>query len=215
MHIIIDFDYTLYDTHRLRSLLMDAAADFGITHDDYQAAEARIKQRLGVYDWQAHIAEMLSHATKAEQLRERWKDIVDHSEACVYPDARDFLQRYEQERITVLTFGSPEWQQCKIAGSGIVGLTDRVYATDQPKSEALTELVQPDEQTVVITDRGSEIDELFAIAPELRYVWCHRLDTPYVDEQPEHADVEWENLIGDLLTLNYEKRLLRENNRRR
>ncbi len=197
MHIIIDFDYTLFDTEAMRSALIDVSARHGVTEDTYRETEMQVKKKGGTYNMQAHIALLLEDRSARERLAEEWEEALQGAESFLYEDARAFMLLYQEQEVTVLSFGSPEWQRKKIERSGITDLVDDVITTDGPKGDALQRLAV-NEETVIITDRGSEIDEMYGIDQRPRYVLLRREGTPYAEEPCEHATRVWTDLAGSL-----------------
>lgn len=191
MHIIIDFDYTLYDTEAMRLAFIDALSEFSISEEMYRSVEKQVKEN-GTYELEKHIRGMVSHHD-FDPAYDRLEEILEDGDQFLYEDAQWFLREYGHEQITVLTFGSPAWQQYKIDASGIGVLVDNIIITDQSKAELMQQWKDED-NLIIINDRGSEIDAMKQVLPNAQYMWLRREGTPYVDEPSTTADKEITNL---------------------
>ncbi|OGY86214.1 MAG: hypothetical protein A2233_01105 [Candidatus Kerfeldbacteria bacterium RIFOXYA2_FULL_38_24] len=192
MRLVIDFDYTLFDTACLRAKLIMALADFGITKKQFQETEKQVLKK-GVYV----LIEHLQQLSKISSPRVAVSDLVlavdqvffDLS-PCVYGDAREFLEQAKQKKIliTILSFGHLAFQKRKILASGLDAWADEVIVTDQPKEKIIDKWDKND--IIFINDRGQEIDKIKQKYPQLQAVWLHRKHTPYDTEPCHRADQE-------------------------
>lgn len=173
MHIIIDFDYTIFDTQCMRGKLATA---MGVSVQQFAKAEQELKDRGELYSPQAHV-EVLG--VPMDLFTSGMQSVAE----CVYSDVPVFLQKHASAKITILTFGNVAWQEQKMSAAGIVGV-DNSIATDGDKAELARQWVGED-AIVIVNDRGSEIDALAKVLPHARYVWVRREGTPYVDEPCE------------------------------
>lgn len=170
MHFIIDFDYTLFDTHAMREKLATA---FGVSIDGFRAAEQRLKDRGELYSLQAHADELGVEEQSAHEVLLDMNDFI-------YPDARDFFERYADHNMTLLTFGNVAWQETKIAGVQLPTIGETIV-TDGDKAEIARQWATEND-IVIVNDRGSEIDAMATVLPQARFVCVRREGTPYVDE---------------------------------
>lgn len=194
MVIILDFDYTLFDTHCLRAQLLNALQPFGVTAKQYHAAEAQVKQ-AGLYTIEQHLAVLLqdehrSHAQHA--VEEQLSDMRN----CVYTDVLPFIERAKQHQVTLilLSFGHPEWQRTKIKAAHIGQYMDQIIVTDQPKEQVVSQLnTETHADILVVNDRGSELDAIKRALPQSTAVWMQRPHTPYVKEPCDSSDFRVNN----------------------
>lgn len=170
MHFIIDFDYTLFDTHAMRERLATA---MGVSTDDFHAAEQRLKGRGELYSLETHAAEL---GVDKESAQNVLRDMND----CLYPDAHDFFEQHRADKMTLLTFGNVAWQETKIAGVRLPQITETIV-TDGDKAELARQWANEND-IVIVNDRGSEIDAIAQVLPRARFVWVRREGAPYVDE---------------------------------
>jgi phosphoglycolate phosphatase-like HAD superfamily hydrolase len=197
MRIVIDFDYTLFDTHALKLALIAALQPYGVTAERYFNTEIEAKVD-GVYRLEWHIEQLVA-AAQRNAAQAAVEMVLQRAEEFLYPDAIQFLQRHQAAQVTVLTFGSPAWQERKIRDSGVDEWVDEVITTDRPKHEVIAAWEQKD--PIFINDRGSEIDEMYGILPEASYIWVRRPNAPYRSEPCTHYQLEEVDLAFDLTHL--------------
>lgn len=197
MRIVVDFDYTLFNTRALKDAAAVALQPFGVTRERYFQAEADSKVD-GIYRLEWHL-EQLVPAAQRDQAQRAVEAVLAQSEQFLYPDAIQFLQRHQEAHLTILTFGSAEWQERKVLDSGADEWADEVITTDRPKAQVIAEWEKKD--PIFINDRGPEIDEMYAILPEATYIWVRRPETPYRNEPCQHYQLEEHDLSFDLTQL--------------
>ncbi|MFH1425898.1 MAG: hypothetical protein ABIG66_00480 [Candidatus Kerfeldbacteria bacterium] len=197
MRILVDFDYTLFNTEAMRRALIAVLEPFGVDENTYRSTEQEAKLD-GVYHLTEHVRLLVGGDKQGEAL-EKMKAVVDNAGEFLYPDALPFLKDHSEHDVTVLSFGLPEWQERKIAGAGIDELVDEVVATEQSKEEIVKQW--EGEDVVFINDRGSEIDAMHAVLPNAKYVWLRRDGAPYRDEPCASSGLEATNLSIDLNSL--------------
>jgi hypothetical protein len=170
MHIILDFDYTIFDTNAMRSRI---ARLLEVTEDAFRSAEQEMKDADELYNPYRH-AELLGLPEEAIV------NVLSVAQKVVYNDARAFLKKHADDNITLLTFGNVPWQEAKIAAAQLEHV-DTVVATDGDKAEIARQWTTEND-IVVVNDRGGEIDAMAAVLPDARFVWMRRDGAPYVDE---------------------------------
>lgn len=201
MHLLIDFDYTLFNTEAMRRACIAAAESCGIVEREYRAAERELKAKK-IYDIEHHL-DMLSTGQARHLLGEMVGRVLRHTDEFLYPDALSFLQRHSQHRLTILSFGTPSWQERKIHGTGLQDIVNEVVVTNQSKADMLHRW-ESETALVLINDRGSEIDAMKSAHYHLQAVWVRRVATPYRMETCTAADAEVSDLsfsIEDILNV--------------
>ncbi|HLD21924.1 MAG TPA: hypothetical protein VJB65_03425, partial [Patescibacteria group bacterium] len=76
MHIIIDFDYTLFNTDALRQKLLHTLEPFSVKEIEYRFAERELKVKH-LYNIDHHL-NMLIHGTAREQAGKIVDDALNH-----------------------------------------------------------------------------------------------------------------------------------------
>jgi hypothetical protein len=186
MHLLIDFDYTLFNTEAMRRACIAAVAKCGITEQDYRAAERELKAKK-LYDIEHHL-DILATGQTRQVIGEVVAAVLKKTDEFLYPDAVSFLQRHAHHRLTLLSFGVPTWQERKINGAGITDFFNEVVVTNQSKADMLSRWSK--DELIAFNDRGSEIDTMKAIRPTLKAVWVRRPATPHRTEICTRADAE-------------------------
>lgn len=195
MQIFIDFDYTVFDTNAMRDSLKKNLADFEITAEQYDAAEQAVKEKNGIYRLSDHM-EAIAHHHDGKVLLTIAEEMLQDTAPFLYEDVREFVERHLHHELTILSFGDTEWQKMKIHHSGLTEKGMSVEPTDKPKVEYIKQWCadNPEVEAVLINDRGSEIDAIKEVCPQIRTIWIRRKGTPYIDEPCEKADEEYTNL---------------------
>ncbi|MBI2410516.1 MAG: HAD family hydrolase [Candidatus Kerfeldbacteria bacterium] len=188
MQLIIDFDYTLFDTECLRRKLVAA---LHVSEDEYRKAEAELK-KTQLYTLEAHMQLLAGYPLQKAY------HIVDDAQDCVYPDAIAFLEQITVEkgkRIMLFSFGNPQWQRRKIDGSGLVHFFDDIVLVDTAKELHIEQLnIASGSDTLYISDRGSEIDRMKQVLPSIQTIWIRRSGNPYEHEPCHRADITIQSL---------------------
>lgn len=201
MRILIDFDYTLFNTAQMRRALVTALKKWGITEADYQRAEKKCITN-GIYDPREHLHDLLPDHFHCEEAKKEFAAVVRRAAAFLYPDSMGFLQRQRMagHHLTILSFGLPSWQQEKIDHSGVRSSVDTVITTDQPKERAVQQFAD-EQELAVLDDRGRVLDAMKKLRPDVITIWMRRPESPYHAEACLHADNIKENLQFDMNNL--------------
>lgn len=175
MTIILDLDYTLLDTARLKEALFEAIAACGPSREEVEASYTDIVRRPGVvYDYDPDLQiEALGPSLKcdAAEARKKIEAVAGRSREFLYPGAIGFLSRLRSSgaKLILLTLGNEKWQRMKIEKSGLAEYFDRILTTARDKTESVAAL-SDDPETVVVNDNGEEIRAMQAAAPAFRYI---------------------------------------------
>lgn len=199
MQLILDFDYTLFDTAALKQAMIHALQPFGVTAEQFFAAEKQVKQGKGMYELQTHLNTLVQEA-QYEAVMQSMQQLLQQTAQFVYPDVMPFLKRHAEHQLILLSFGNPDWQRAKIEHTGFLDRFHDILLTDQPKTGVLKDRVES-QKTVLINDRGSEIDAIKQSHPELFAIWLRRPGTPYENEHCSTADREVTELAFDTNSL--------------
>lgn len=204
MRIILDFDYTVFDTEAFRVGMIDAFHECGVTDDIYRITEKELlhDDGYGVYSFDEHLQRLSQQTqTSIEQLYELAQTVLNDLSTYIYPDALAFLQLVQEEK-HILTFGNDDWQRTKIQRSGIEEYITSIRTVQtQTKAEGIQALLNENEKTVFIDDRGSAIDEVKQVFPDVYCIRLHRKGTPYYDEECTAADAEEAALSPNILNI--------------
>lgn len=203
MHLIIDFDYTLFDTERLRTAMKDAALTCGVSAEQFQHAEQVMKTQKRSFTVGRLLDALPLSQHDHARAQQAVEAVLQDTSIYLYRDSLDFLLRHQDMEITILSAGDPGWQERKIFASGVRDLVASVIATERPKEQVIQEL-RHDTTPVFVNDRGSEIDAIKSAHPTCMTVWVQRSNTPYTEtvEPSQLFDFKKQDLTFDLHTLN-------------
>lgn len=196
MQLILDWDYTLFNTAAFKQAMIAALQPLGITAEQFFTAEQQVKVEHGMYLHEPHLKLLLPQEQHA-QARLALQAVFQSTAEFVYPDAAAFLNQIPSEiNLTLLTFGNPAWQHTKIEHTGFFQLFRDILLTDRPKTEAIQGHISSG-KVVLITDGGEEIDAIKRAYPQITAIRVRRVGTPYAVEPCAAAD----HVVPDLSTL--------------
>lgn len=190
MKILIDFDYTLFDTHALRDSLVAVLSTIGVTKEEYQQGEATITAE-GHYSLDKHIA-LLAEQHQEELLFSLIDEVMRNTAPFLYDDAIDFLKRHQEHDLIVLSYGNKGFQREKIFATGIQDYVQEIVVVEDSKLDALEEW--SGEQLISINDKGPEIDEMQNAYPDMKSIWIRRPLSKHVNKECTLAFSEQKDL---------------------
>lgn len=170
MRIVIDFDYTVFDTQAMREALINTCRDA----EGYTRAEAELKKEGRLFTFEEHVRLM----NVSEQVVQTMRNVLQDVSRFVYDDVMVFLDEYVEHELVMLTYGNPEWQRQKFEASGLKKYFDSVIYTDKAK-ELQKNLWETDERVIIINDKATEIDAVIEKYPSVEGVHIARPGTPY------------------------------------
>lgn len=112
--IFLDLDKVLFDTQRFKEELAKIFYEHGGV-DFYGTCQ---RNRLGNYSFRRHLA-VIKGRDKRNKARQEVELLLADSYKFLFPDAKDFLSRFRQDNLILLTRGDREFQQKKIFNLGI------------------------------------------------------------------------------------------------
>ncbi len=130
--LLLDFDHTLFDTDRF--FWVDVRAEVTRLGVDPRLWEETYEQVWPAgYSIDRHVEALAARASwpHPQQILDAFEDQFTDLRRYVFPDVLPFLQaaRVAGRRLTLLSFGHPEWQAFKVKESGLAALLDEVHAT--------------------------------------------------------------------------------------
>lgn len=163
MRIVLDLDYTLFDTAQHWNDWLARLESIGISRDD--AIETG-ESLFGVgYTLEGHGQKLGIPQEELDELVSAFEQFT-HQEApgLVYKDVFPFLQQWSGEHdFTILTFGHPEYQHFKVKWSGIGEHIDdvRIARPERVKSVQLAEMLEEFNEPIIFVDDNPK--ELVAV----------------------------------------------------
>lgn len=185
--IIIDFDYTLFNTGKFRK---DLAKTLGLTSAQWLASYNKIKEQYRVYDYKKHLK--LFNAVQ----QKNFIAVIKKAKKYLYKDSLSFLNKYSKKyQVIILSKGNKQFQELKIKHSGLNKY--QIIITNQDKLGIMKKLAKKS-KLIFINDRGQEIDEIKSHLPEVRAIWVKRRGSLYFKEPCKLYDKKISNLIINL-----------------
>lgn len=192
---IIDFDDTLFDTHRYKKERFAPLENFGISHELAQSTYRQIRTNPEVrYTNEAH-AQLLatlgySEEKVLEALRETSGSMI---QKFVFPDAHIFLEalKKKSQPLILVTLGDPIFQKQKVVESGLWDYFDEWIFPDSKKVEAVETIIQSGdsskptwfindkiEESLLLKQKYPDLQALMKISPEFESTEYKSRDIP-------------------------------------
>ncbi|TAL19173.1 HAD family hydrolase [Patescibacteria group bacterium] len=156
--VILDLDNTLFHTSNFKVALLGALKPLGVTDEAFWGTYRHARDpHHGAcqYRFKNHVdliaqRQPLDQAAALNALGE----VLARSEEFLFRDSKDFLSRIISLGISsiLLTRGDPEFQQAKIAASGIDKLVERIIVTEEPKINRISECLEGARGAVYMVD---------------------------------------------------------------
>lgn len=192
MRLILDLDYTLFDTNAMRTAVYNALAKvFDISFERYMHAEQQMTQNGSLYTLEAHMHALFHDAKSTQEALSIALQVVQNGDQFLYDDVKPFLQNAKQKghECVLLTFGNTAWQKQKVDGTSLQEYIDQSVYVDTSKTDAGA--LFEEANVIAVNDKASEIDDLARLFPNVDFAWITRPHAPYIDTPPTapHTDI--------------------------
>ena len=159
MKIVLDFDDTIFNTHRLMREFLEIVKKFGFTEEEFFGAYQECKKIMGYFDPKT-IIELLNKAKPFDKVKaEKEIDLIlSDLSNFVYSDFFDFVKDFKKESLILLSFGAIDFQEIKIENSGITSYFQEIIITQRDKTEDLKNILRQTQD-----DKGNEGEKIFFI----------------------------------------------------
>ena len=205
MHIFIDLDYTLLDTHQLKIAMAESVK----SEIDQLTFLESFNEILKSYD-EGYNYTIESHAhylaqfyaLSEKEIYNTLLAVVQQSQNFLYPDALIFLEKMQKlpdEKI-LLTYGNKDFQEKKVHFSGIQKYFDRFIYT--PIQKHLIDLALHETKIAFVNDNIKELLDLAPVYPDAYYFFINR--HPKKWQSFDHPFREYSNLLDihkEIITL--------------
>lgn len=212
MKIIIDFDDTIFNTHKMMQELIESFKKAGFTSEEFKEIYKRSKEKRGEFDQETAIG-LFSELRPFDrhQVAKELSELLERAEDFVYPDFYKFADSFLRKELVLLSFGSTDFQKIKIENSGLKNYFDKVYVTDKDKVFDLEHIYRKNASDVIvfIDDKAEEIDKVKEKFPDVVALKMERPKGGHVKTKSEKADYVVKNFaqakkVINKITENYE-----------
>lgn len=183
---IIDFDDTLFDTHKYKNVSFGPLEKFGISQDFAQEVYLKIRENNEPYSNEVLARTLAKYGyPETEILNELKKVTAGVIKGLVFDESIDFLQWLKSvgKKVILLTGGYPVFQQWKVESSGLAELFDGIFYVDKDKMKGLQDVFKKyssEKSKWFINDKIDESKEVAKIFPDLNIIL----------KKPKHKNTE-------------------------
>jgi len=171
--IFIDFDDTLFDYSKAVNWILEDLAGYGITKDDWDETYAQVKKSYGLYDRTEHFRLMSQRVPGEIDLKAiREKYMVKTGDG-IFKDAIEFLKKYKDHPIHIISYGETHYQKEKIANTGIEQYVQSVVVTSGSKADAINAI--PYKKAIYIDDMPKYLRDVDANCKNVQTILIDRL----------------------------------------
>jgi len=178
MTIVFDFDYTLYNTDRIKKATYSAAERAGVSSDVFEstlpAAYGKSYKKMkggGAYVPQKHCELIGSYANcDPKFLYQFFLQAVKQSHFYLYDDVISTMEIFKEKgyHLIILTFGNAAYQRLKIEASGIERYIDDVLYVEETHAKHSALPIENDEKFIFVNDNASENEKVQEVYPHAR-----------------------------------------------
>jgi FMN phosphatase YigB (HAD superfamily) len=177
MKIVLDFDDTIFNTHRLMQEFLAVFSSLSFREKQFWDAYAECKEKAGDFDKEILInlfSELKSFNKK--KVGTEIDFIISKSRNFVYPDFFDFVNNFNKKDLILLSFGTTDFQGMKIKNSGIISYFKEIIITQKDKTENLKNVLikNEGEKIFFIDDKAKQVDKIKEKLPQIVTVKMER-----------------------------------------
>jgi len=160
MSIILDLDYTLFDTEKHKK---EIAKIFNISYRDFLADYAKyFKNKELNYNVYKHLSILLKQKRidlkSANRIRKEIVELMKKSDKFLFSQAKDLVKKLNQEKkeMILLSFGDHVFQSQKIKYLSIKKYFKKIIITSRDKDQVVDFLKKSKEAHIIINDKPRE-----------------------------------------------------------
>ena len=197
MKIILDFDDTIFNTHKLMHNVAAVFERADFTKKDFFEAYQKCKEKVG--DFNPEIIIGLLNEIKPFDKTEAEKkinSILDNSKDFVYPDFFSFARSFNKKDLILLSFGEAGFQRTKIKNSRVNPFFSKIIITQKNKTKEIEPIYEEysEEKIFFIDDKAEQIDEVKKIFPQLVAVKMERVQGGHINTKSKLVNYVVEDL---------------------
>lgn len=194
MKIILDFDYTLFDTSRLKQAVESVFLKHGVSRDVFLRTSEESKGEG--YHWkpERQFAILKSRGVlNVESIKGDFEKVLHESHVFLYEDTLPFLEKISRDNsLALLTHGEDSFQNAKLAGCG--------SATKHFEKVVITQNIYKDKEandlsgganSLFVDDNPGALSATKKYAPHIVTVRIKRGEGPY-EHEPTSFEIDYE-----------------------
>lgn len=201
MKVFLDFDDVLFNTKSFLEGFRGAFVGCGVDPEIFQLRYAEARENPGGipgYNYERHIRLLVEKdGAHKECLRKNTDIFLGNLGRYVFHDVPGFLDslRGNHMSISLLSFGSEDFQRKKVSGSGLSLFFSDIIVGDIDKAEALKQIWQNSgEKEWFLDDRSEHIDRVKQVLPSIGTILVTRAEGRYTDAKTAWCDFQVKNL---------------------
>lgn len=200
----IDFDDTIYNTHKMARDMKALFAEHGVSHADFDrtfllAVHGNNRDYFNyTFDLHLEILRGSGYALPVDELRGALMRLLGG--AYEDPEAREFLERLRQlcRETILLTAGNSVFQRERLAATGLGSYFDDVVVIQERKERALGERVRKDERYVFVNDDVGQNKTVHEQFPNV-LVLTKRHPVKYSEAELQQSGLPYFSTLKDVL----------------
>jgi len=191
--IFIDFDDTLFDYSRALNWILKELTAYGLSKLDWDDTYKDIKEKFGIYNRGEHFKLLSKRAGTNIDAKGIWQKLRANAGTGIFKDALDFIHRYKDNQLYIVSYGETKYQMEKILSSGITEYFTDIIVTSGSKADIVAKI--PYTKAIFIDDKAEHLQAVYAK--------CKDIDTILIDRLGRHAKdkVRVYSIINDLSEL--------------
>jgi len=213
MKLFFDFDDTVFDTQAFARGAEAIFTRYGVTEEMFWNAYRQIRGEFSgkgwCYSFNEHITKLRPCLSGDEGgLRERLGEYIADTSRFVFPDVSGVFRTLTENdhQLIILSFGDPDFQRAKVAGSGLGALVSEVMVTSDDKGKLLyDEGIRDTDPACFFDDKVAHIEDVKRVFPHMRTVLVHRSHKRHTDTVTDRCDFVVSNL-GEAMPLLFESK---------
>jgi FMN phosphatase YigB (HAD superfamily) len=172
--VILDLDYTLFDTARFKQALAQSLNKFGVKADMYfKTYPLAVVKHNGQYSYSInrHLHLLKKQVINLPILKshKQINNVVAHSYLYLYPDTIAFLKLLHKHnfKLILVTRGNKIFQRRKVNNSGLSEYFNKVVTLNDLKVIVLKKLTKRFDQVFFVSDYEEELRQVKHDLPQL------------------------------------------------
>lgn len=197
MHIVFDFDGTLFRTGCLWNTWLDRLEECGLDRDE--VTDLGEKLFSTGFTPREHARQAGLDGIELDDIVSEFEQWVEEEgERLVFDDVRQFIvENQEKHTFCILTFGDPDFQHFKIEASGLGDLIDEIHIArpERKKYIQLKEFLDEFPEILFIDDNPQELESVRDAGIPIRLARMIREDSRHTAGHPED-NKSWQAVTG-------------------